>query len=333
MTITNNSEISLALAVWLVNDDYDYINDENYVSVTRLMRPLRHIILPGRIPPEKRQTPDVTDFIARAYGNSVHNSIELAWVHNHRKNLAKLGHPQKLIDRVVINPDPSLVQPDQIPVYLEQRLIAEFEGWKIGGKFDMVAEGHVEDNKSTSVFNWINGTRDEENQLQGSLYRWVDSLEAKQKGRPLIITEDFMRVNYIFTDWQKFGAQSNPKYPDTRVKHKDIELLSLKQTEDWVRWKLDQIRKFYRSPESQIPECTDDELWRSKPQFKYFSDPSKAKDPGARSTKNFDTLAAANAHLAEKGGKGVVITKEGEVKRCGYCEAFDTCTQKDRYFS
>ena len=30
-------------------------------------------------------------------------------------------------------------------------------------------------------------------------------------------------------------------------------------------------------------------------------------------------------------GKGVVITKPGEVKRCGYCPGFEACTQKDAY--
>ena len=61
-------------------------------------------------------------------------------------------------------------------------------------------------------------------------------------------------------------------------------------------------------------------------------DPAKANDPAARSTKNFDNLAEANAFKAEK-GKGVVVTKLGEPKACEYCPAFDICKQKDAYFA
>ena len=51
-----------------------------------------------------------------------------------------------------------------------------------------------------------------------------------------------------------------------------------------------------------------------------------------RSTKNFDSMAEAKAHLSEKGHKGVIKIIPGEVKRCGYCAAYDICTQKDEYF-
>jgi len=37
--------------------------------------------------------------------------------------------------------------------------------------------------------------------------------------------------------------------------------------------------------------------------------------------------------MAEKGGKGIIITVEGKPKRCEYCDAFAVCTQKDKYFS
>ena len=31
MKITNNSNISLSLAVWLLHDEYDYVNETNYI--------------------------------------------------------------------------------------------------------------------------------------------------------------------------------------------------------------------------------------------------------------------------------------------------------------
>jgi hypothetical protein len=111
------------------------------------------------------------------------------------------------------------------------------------------------------------------------------------------------------------------------VETKHLPLMSLQETEAWVANKLRLIEQYSMSPESEIPHCTDEELWRSEPQFKYYADPAKTS---GRSTKNFPTLAEANLHMSQA-GKGIVITKPGEPKRCGYCSAFEGCTQKDQY--
>ena len=324
MKITNNYNISLSLAVWLLHDEYDYVNEPNYISVTTLMKPLRHIILPRRIPRELVET-DVSDFIARALGHSLHDSIEKAWVKGYKRILALLGYPETVIDRVRINPTPEelVATPNAIPIYLEQRakktVTVNGKTWTVGGKFDMVAEGIVHDNKSTSAYTWVYGGRDEEHQQQGSLYRWLN---------PDKITEDFIRINYIFTDWQKSQAKQNPNYPQKRVESKDIVLLSEAEVQRWVEWKLQLVMKYWDAPERDIPNCTDEELWMSDPKFKYYADPAKTS---GRSTKNFDSLLEANAFKAEKGNKGIIITVPGEPKRCDYCDAFPICTQKDKY--
>lgn len=324
MKITNNSNISLSLAVWLLHDEYDYVNEPNYISVTTLMKPLRHIILPRRIPRELVEI-DVSDFIARALGHSLHDSIEKSWVKGYKRSLALLGYPEKVIERVRINPTPEELAstPNAIPIYLEQRakktVTVNGKTWTVGGKFDMVAEGIVHDNKSTSAYTWVYGGRDEEHQQQGSLYRWLN---------PDKITEDFIRINYIFTDWQKSQAKQNPNYPQKRVESKDIVLLSEAEVQRWVEWKLQLVMKYWDAPERDIPNCTDEELWMSDPKFKYYADPAKTS---GRSTKNFDSLLEANAFKAEKGNKGIIITVPGEPKRCDYCDAFPLCTQKDKY--
>jgi hypothetical protein len=324
MRVSNNSDISLPLAVWLLNDEYDYQNDENYISATRLMRPLRHLVLPHRIPPAQRQMPDVQDFIASALGKSLHDSIEKAWTTGYRKALAMLGYSEDIINHVRINP----TEPEEgtIPIYIEQRakrtVVVNGVAYVIGGKFDMVMEGQVMDNKSTTAYTWVYGGKDEDYRLQGSIYRWLN---------PDKITEDTIRINFIFTDWQKMQAKTNPNYPQQRVMHKDVPLLSLEETEAWIIWKLTQVQKHMKTPETQLPECTDEELWRSDPAYKYYSDPTKTS---GRSTKNFDTLVEANQFWkVDKGGKGIVITVPGEVKRCGYCESFEICTQKNRYIT
>lgn len=330
VTFTNTKNIPLALAVWLLHDEYDYVDKENYFSATGLMKPIRHIIIPPRLNNSSLvdRTIDLDDLIARALGNSVHHSIEKAWLHNRAKALSLLGYPESVIERVLLNPTPEELKAveDPIPVYLEQRAFREItvDGvtYTIGGKYDMVTEGYVNDTKSTSAWGWMFGTRDEEHQLQGSIYRWIDEAQDHP-----VITEDFMQVNYIFTDWQKAMARSKEDYPDSRLKEKKINLLTSQQTEDFIREKIAYVRKHINTPESELPFCTDEELWRSDPVYKYYADPNKTS---GRSTRNFKDAVEAAKFKAEK-GKGVVITVPGEVKRCSYCDAFDGCTQKDKY--
>jgi hypothetical protein len=285
------------------------------------MKPIRHIVLPSRVSSEDRTPPDVEDFIARAMGHSLHDSIEKAWLKNYSRNLRLLGYPEGVVDRVLINPtDEQLAAKEQpIAIYLEQRAMKRIDGYLIGGKYDMVAEGVVNDYKSTTAFTWVHGTRDDEHALQGSIYRWLN---------PEKITEDYIRINYIFTDWQRASAKSNPLYPQRRVMHKDIPLLSIEATEKWILDKLAMVKKYQDLPENQVPECTDAELWRSDPVHKYYSDPTKTT---GRSTKNFDELSSARVFMVEKGGKGIIKSIPGEPKRCNYCDAFSVCSQKDRY--
>jgi hypothetical protein len=323
--ITNTSDISLALAVWLLHDEYDYQNMPNYISATSLMKPLRHIVLGPRVD-RVSQPADVADFIPSVLGSSLHDSIEKAWIKGYAKSLKMLGYPDSLIEQVRINPPDSVARdnPDITPIYLEQRMFREFKGFNIGGKFDMVTDGIIQDTKSTSAFTWVYGGRDDAYQLQMSIYRWLDAAQPLPK-----ITADYGQINFIFTDWQKFSAKTNPKYPQKRVESKQIPLMSLADTEAWIFSKLSQIQKYKNTPEPLVPECSEEDLWRSDPVFKYFSDPSKTS---GRSTKNFDTLNEAHAFKAEK-GKGVVITAPSIPKRCGYCDAFSICSQKDQWFS
>jgi hypothetical protein len=315
--ITNNHDVSLALAVWLVNDQYDHIDDEKYISATALMKPLRQIILGSRLNTGPGAAPsDVVDFVARAMGNSLHTAIETAWLNNHERCMSLLGYPRSVIDRVLINPKDEDIVPGSIPIYLEQRAIRELMGYKIGGKFDMVADGVLQDYKSTSTKKWVDHSGDSDYCIQGSIYRWLN---------PDKIKEDFIRINFIFTDWNKRESLMNSEYPKHKVAYRDIPLMSSRETEQWIATKLNQINKYQGVPESEIPYCTDEELWRSEPQYKYYSDPSKT----ARSTKNFDTMREAHMFMGER-GKGIVITVPGLARRCDYCNVSTICTQRSK---
>lgn len=323
MKITNNHDVSLPLAVWLLHDEYDYVKDKKYLSVTTLLKPIKHIVMKHRVDLSV-ESMDIMDLVSTSMGTGLHDSIEKAWHNGHHNALRKLGYPERVVQNVVINPTPEQIasNPNLIPVWIEQRATKKIAGWTIGGKFDIVTEGLLQDVKSTSTYTWVKGGRDEEHKLQGSMYRWLHDDK---------ITEDVIRINYIFTDWMKALATSQENYPKHRVLHKDIPLMSYEATEEWIKAKLTLIDKYWDAPESEIPECTDEELWRSDPVFKYFADPEKAKQPGARSTRNFPTLFEARKFMAEK-GKGTILHVPGEPKRCNYCSIFNICEQRKRYF-
>ena len=315
MKLTNDWDIPLPLQVWLMNDSYDYINDKYYISATQLLNPIKQIILKNRVN-TNMVSADISGLLPAIMGTSIHDGIEKAWLYsNYKKSLQKLGMRDEVISKIVINPEE--VKNDEIPVYIEQRSTKKIGDFTIGGKFDFVMDGILHDFKSTSAYTWVYGGMDEKYKLQGSIYRWLNQNK---------ITSDFVRICFVFTDWQNQLAQANKDYPQHRIMCKDYKLLSIEEKENWIKNKLDLIVRYFDKDEKDIPECTDEELWRSETKYKYY-----ASESSARATKVFDNLADANKLLAEK-GKGVVKTVKGQVKRCPLCPAAPVCLQRRKYF-
>lgn len=320
---TNNTGVSPIMAVWLASDDYDY-NPEGtptdgapIISATQLLKPTRELILSKRIKTEPVPE-DVMNRIAARFGQAMHGSIETAFKDNYKQAMLDLGYPQRTVDAIRINP--IAVEEGTIPVYLEQRGFRKIAGIWISGKFDQIYNGGLEDTKTTSVYAYMNGSNDTKYVEQMSIYRWL---------MPDKVLKDTCKIQFIFTDWQKFQSKTNPNYPKSKLHEETYSLMSLEKTEQFILNKIMEIRANKGLHESKIVRCTEEELWMSETVYKYYGDASKAT-LGGRSTKNFTSEAAAQAYMAEK-GKGAVITKKGEVKKCGYCSAFTECSQKNEY--
>lgn len=310
---TNNTGVPLSLAVYLATDHYDY--DPTAISATSLIKPAKQILLASRVPAELR-TVDVVNLVKSRMGTSIHSGIDLAWRGGHyREAMQKLGYPDSVIDRVVINPDPDNVPADAIPVYMERRERREIGGRLISGKYDFIAEGRLEDFKTCPTYVWTKGSRDTSHQLQGSIYRWLN---------PKIITESYMVIQYLFSDWKQ-GMVDSPGYPQRPVEPQPIPLLSLDDTEDFLLAKLDLLERFKNAPEEAMPPCGDADLWRDTPVWKYYKNPDKT----SRSTKNYDNKEDAYARAAQDGG--IVLEKKGEVRACNYCAALPICQQAQGY--
>ena len=320
-TYLNETGVPLPAAVFLASNFYDY--HPGTVSATTLLKPVRQVILQERVPQEQAMM-EITNLVKSRMGTAIHDGFEKSWSDgNHMVAMKALGYTDKVIDRVVINPEGEPA-PDAIPVYMEQRMFREIEGKKVSGKFDFIGDGHLMDVKATGTFTWVNGTKVEDYQMQGSIYRWLDAIQPVQK-----ITQEFITILFFFWDWMEFQAKQNPNYPQRPIEQQQIPLLPLDETENFVVGKLRQYELHRRDEEPDLPECSDKELWRQPPQFKYYRDPNKR----ARSTKNFSNAREAHERLVADGGKGIVVEVPGEVVACKYCPAFPICTQKDRYIA
>lgn len=320
MLISNDHNLSLLMAVWLLHDNYDYNDEPNYISATSLLRPIKQIILAKHVVAEENVM-DVSERISATLGNAVHDSIESVWSDPAQRSraLKMLGIPEWIRENIVVNPtDEYLSQnPKAIPIYLEYRVFKEINGFKIGAKLDSIIDRKLLDVKSTSVYTYLKSRKDEDHRLQLSIYRWAN---------PEKIDGSHGFIQFVFTDWQKFMTYTDEDYPKTRIVEHPVEFLSLEETEAFITNKTNQIRELWNATEDQLPDCTDKDLWRGETVYKYFSNPDNQK-----ATKNFDTdKSGAYAHLAEK-GKGVIKEVPGQVKACAYCPAYKVCKQKDQY--
>lgn len=310
---TNNSGIPLSVAVFLAVDHYDYI--PNTISATTLLKPIRQVILARRVPDELKIA-DLEDLIASRMGTAVHDGVEKAWLNHYEQAMRDLGYTPEIIKRVKVNPDPKSLQPGDIPVYMEIRSRKEVAGKTVTGKFDFVGDGRLEDFKNTSTFTWVNSTKDEDYILQGSIYRWLN---------PDIVTKDTMTIQFFFTDWQRAMSYNNPNYPARRTMSKQYPLKSVAETQLYVENRIALLDQYMNAPEKDIPLCTDKELWRKDPSWKYYKNPANK----TRSTKNFDNEAEAIARWQADGCVGEIVKVDGQVSACRYCPAFAACTQKD----
>ncbi len=317
---TNKHDVSLALAVFLMYDDYGYDDRPNSVSATGIMRPLRQLVL-SQQNKQALKVVDISDLVASRMGSAIHNGCEQAWTDpaNIAKALKVLGASDESITQVVVNPES--VEEEQIPVYVEQRTEAPLGDFIITGKYDLILDGTLNDYKSTSVWTYIYDSNAWNYTVQGSIYKWLNQDK---------ITSDYININYIFTDWSASKARQDPKqYPQQRVLTKKYPLWSTSEIEYWLANKLDQYQALADAPQEMLPECTDEELWASVTVHKYYKNPNAL----TRSTKNFNDLDEALIRKADDGDVGTIVTVPGEVKACRYCPVVGLCTQAEGYLA
>jgi len=323
---TNKYKLELPLAIFLMHDSYDYDGRPNVLSATKLIKPLRELILTAQNP-EKSKTIDVSDLIQLRMGSAIHSACEEAWKNpdNVMKALKLFGASESVMDTIKINPENPM--PGDTSVYIEQRVEKEIDDFIITGAYDLILDGEVNDYKSTGTWGFINGSGIDGYIKQGSIYKWLNSDK---------ITSNYVHIHYILTDWTKNGGRKHSQkphhkedYPLTKALSRKYPLWSLEETEEWIVNRLKQFKYFLESPQEQLPECTDEELWVSKhdSEYKHYKDSSKTRATNGGVHKTMD---GALAHQATQGGIGVIKHFPGPVRRCNYCSVEEICSQAKR---
>lgn len=340
---SNEEGYGLSVAVWLADDEYDHAPVSGpYISVTALLKPVRQIVLDQRVRTAKAKSGaseviDLSRFVPARLGTAIHSAIEHSWTRTLKDGrkayivaLQRLGYPNGVISKIRVNPTEKELDTVKgiIPVFLEVRSFKKIGKWTIGGQFDFVGNGNLEDFKSMGVYGFMKGDKDEEQLMQGSLYRWLN---------PKIITSDTMKVQQIFTDWSKLDAKKkkNPApgskfkigYPQYRILEKK---LALQIMDKWVAGKIMEIDQRMLLPEKDLPRCTQKELWQDPPVYKYYGI-TKKNTLSKVATMTADNYARVHERFLKDGSTGTIKEVFAPVRRCGYCGGFDLCTQKDEY--
>ena len=294
MTFTNTKNLPLDLAVWLSYTEYDTIDLDNYISVTTLLKPLQSILL-KKMNSDIGRNLDVSNMANIAIGNSIHTAIETAWRNESHRNkiLRDLGAKDPV-------------------VYIEQRTLKEVEGFVLGGKFDLVMNGKLIDFKSTSVWSYIYQSNFDKYRLQLSLYRYLN---------PNIIENNVATIRYIFTDWSKVKAKQDSQYPQDRILSQDIILMSIEETDKWIRDRLKTI-KLVMSGLMPMVKCNDEDLWKDPTVYKVY-----ASDSSKRASKICNTLDEAVRYKHTLGSSASIKSFEGSAKACEYCDVANICEQ------
>lgn len=312
MLLPNMSE---SLGVWLATDNYSGGGDGKTISATDFLRSVRQFVL-GRRVDTALATPNINSLVASRIGQAIHDAIERAWTGPGLvKALEALGLPAH---RYIVNPT-GPVPDGMLAVYVEQRVEKVLDGWTVTGQYDIVICGQLHDVKSTKSYVAQKRLHDTKWAMQGSIYRWLN---------PEVITDDSVVIECVVLDWAAAGAAASPEYPQQQWLSIRLTLKSIQETESFLRRKLAEITKHLDTPEPQLPECTDEDLWRGETEFAYYANP----DATGRCSKKFDSRHDANQHLALK-GKGRIDERPGKPKACAYCPAAPLCTQRLRYLN
>jgi len=206
----------------------------------------------------------------------------------------------------------------------EQRLFMTINGVKISGKFDAfdLKRRVVIDYKSTSTYTYTS-KKYNEYILQLSIYNLLldaNGYQVSNKGEIVL----------FLTDWKESYVDKYENYPDSAIKVVSFDLMSLANTKAYLEAKLSLEAKYEALSDKELPECTDEELWRDEDTYtvEWFTQTGNLAKYPKKFTDVDEAFKFANSvNNADNKNHVHPVTVKGEAKRCRYCPASDYCEQ------
>ena len=212
---------------------------------------------------------------------------------------------------------------------VEQRIFAEFQGWKISGAIDLqeVYEDGIiiSDYKVTSA--WAAMSEKQEWHMQLNLYAWLVEFVKGVKVKSL-------QIIAIVRDWNRRDAKTKPDYPSAPIVVINIPLWSFEEREAFVTKRLAMHNDafFAAHTNGKIIECTPEEMWEKPTYYAVI------KEGGVRARGVYEERQKAEEALAEaqskakKGDNFIIQVREGGRTRCaGFCQVAPFCDQYQTY--
>lgn len=209
----------------------------------------------------------------------------------------------------------------------EIRLFSEINGKKISGKFDEYHKitGVVGDFKTTGTFTYV-----KKKYADYIMQLNINNMLLHDNGYK---TCDKGEIILCMLDWVEYKVGVEEGYPESMFMVVPFDLMSPLGTRAYLEQKMSLEAKSEGLNDSELPECTDEELWKDPDTYsvKWFTKAgAEAKYP-----KKFDTHKEAlefsvQVNLSNPPELVSPILIQSEAKRCKYCAASDYCEQYKR---
>lgn len=191
----------------------------------------------------------------------------------------------------------------------EERLYADYGGWRIGGQFDLLSGGTLSDYKFASVWEYIYGLKADRH-AQLNILRWL----ATENGHRV----DELQIVLLFRDWSKSKARFDSNYPPTQMAIVPVEVWDDTKLHEYLA---ERVRIHQMARTGVYEPCTAEDRWAKASKWAVMK-------PGRKSAvKLHDNEADAATHVRSVPG-GYIDHRQGEQTRCEYyCAAADFCPQ------
>jgi len=286
MKITNKFNLPETFVNVLKRDPYT--KGKAHLSVTQLINSPKVVAMTKKYDSLLEQ--DVSEMIWPLFGKAMHSILEDGKAENH---------------------------------IIEQRIHSEIEGWNISGAIDLQIVSNrgisIRDYKTTGVWSVMNEKAEWEYQL--NCYAW---LVEKVKKIPVVD----LGITAILRDWKAREAEQKAGYPEAPVKDIPVVLWSMEEREEFIRARigLHSACDFAMETETELPECTPEEMWEKSAVW------AVTKIGGKRAHSLYETAEQAIAACTELGDKYEIVERKGERTRCeSYCAVNQWCNQYQSY--